>query len=150
MILLTDEALEPERVTEAVLTPANGGVVTFLGVTRDNTGGRSVRYLEYEAYEPMAEAKLAEIAAAIREELPVEDLAIAHRLGRLEIGDVSLIVAVGSPHREAAFRACAQVVDRIKQTVPIWKKEYFVDGEVWVESPEFFERRGAGAAPGVT
>ena len=148
MILLTDKALEPELVTEAVRAPTNGGVVTFLGVTRDNTGGRSTRYLEYEAYEPMAEAKLAEIAAEIREEWPVEDVAIAHRLGRLEIGDVSLIVAVGSPHREAAFRACAQVVDRIKQTVPIWKKEHFVDGEVWVESPEFFESRGAGATPG--
>ncbi len=144
MILLTSEALEPERVTEAVRGPSNGGVATFLGVTRDNTGGRQTRFLEYEAYEPMAEAKLAEIAAEIREEWPVEDVAIAHRLGRLEIGDVSLIVAVGSPHREAAFRACAQVVDRIKQTVPIWKKEHFVDGEVWVESPEFFEAHGAG------
>ena len=150
MILLTEESLVPDHVTEAVRSPANGGVVTFLGVTRDNTSGRQVRYLEYEAYEPMAEAKLAEIATEISEEWPVEDIAIAHRLGRLEIGDISLVVAVGSPHREAAFRACAQVVDRIKQTVPIWKKEYFVDGEVWVESPEFFEARGAGAAPGGT
>ncbi len=146
MILLTDKALEPEKLTEAVGGPGNGGVVTFLGVTRDNTKGRQTRFLEYEAYGPMAEAKLAEIAAEIREEWPVEDVAIGHRLGRLEIGDVSLVVAVGSPHRDAAFRACAQVVDRIKQTVPIWKKEHFVDGEVWVESPEFFEERGAGAA----
>ena len=114
----------------------NGAVLTFLGTTRSFTRGRRVLHLEYEAYRPMADNKLAEIADEIRERWDVEDVAIAHRLGRLEIGDISLVVAVASPHRERAFEACQYSVDRIKQIVPIWKKEYFEGGEVWVGSQE--------------
>ena len=95
-ILITDQPLVPESVTAQVLAPANGGVVTFLGTTRDETEGRPVLYLEYEAYRPMADNKLAEIVREMKERFEVEDVAIAHRVGRLEIGETSLVVAVGS------------------------------------------------------
>ena len=114
----------------------NGAVLTFLGTTRNVTRGRRVLHLEYEAYRPMADNKLAEIADEMRQRWDVQDIAISHRLGRLEIGDISLVVAVASPHRERAFAACQHAVDRIKQIVPIWKKEYFEGGEVWVGSQE--------------
>jgi molybdopterin synthase catalytic subunit len=94
--------------------------------------GKSVLYLEYEAYEPMALKKLSEIADEVTEKWGIEDVAIVHRIGRLEIEDVSLVVAIASPHRKEAFQACGYVVDRIKEDVPIWKKEVFEDGEVWV------------------
>ena len=136
MIEITNEPLDPDSITARVRKPANGAVVTFLGTTRSRTDDRNVLYLEYEAYEPMAESKLAEIADEIRDRWEVEDVAISHRLGRLEIEDVSLVVAVASPHRKDAFEACQYIVDRLKETVPIWKKEYFEGGEVWIESPE--------------
>ena len=148
MIQITSEPLDPEAITALVKEPTNGAVVTFLGTTRDSTGDRRVLHLEYEAYAPMAEKKLAEIAREMRERYSVEDVAIAHRLGRLEVGETSLVVAVASPHRKEAFGACQYAVDRIKQTVPIWKKEYFEGGEVWIESPEdvAMRERAAGAA----
>ena len=136
MIQLTGEPLDPEAVTAKVRKDSNGAVVTFLGTTRSSTAGRKVLHLEYEAYQPMADNKLAEIADEIRQRWSIEDVAIAHRLGRLEIGEISLVVAVASPHREAAFAACQYSVDRIKQMVPIWKKEFFEGGEVWVGSQE--------------
>jgi len=136
VIEITDEPLDPEEITAKVRRDSNGAVVTFLGTTRDFTAGRTVLHLEYEAYRPMADSKLAEIVDEIRERWSIEDVAIAHRLGRLEIGDTSLIVAVASPHREAAFAACQYSVDRIKEMVPIWKKEFFEGGEVWVGSQE--------------
>ena len=137
MIEITHEPLDPESVTARVRKDTNGAVVTFLGTTRSTTGDRKVLHLEYEAYRPMADAKLAEIADEMRERWSV-DVAIAHRLGRLEIGGISLVVAVGSPHRKDAFAACQYSVDRIKQLVPIWKKEFFEGGEVWVGSQEDF------------
>jgi len=136
VIKITDEPLDPEAITARVRRDSNGAVVTFLGTTRDFTAGRTVLHLEYEAYRPMADRKLAEIVDEIRERWSIEDVAIAHRLGRLEIGETSLIVAVASPHREAAFAACQYSVDRIKEMVPIWKKEFFEGGEVWVGSQE--------------
>ncbi len=146
MIEFTEKSLDPEGITAKVRRDSNGAVVTFLGTTRDSTGDRKVLYLEYEAYRPMAEKKLAEIMDEIRRQWSVGDIAIAHRLGRLEIGDISLVVAVGSPHRQEAFAACQYTVDRIKQAVPIWKKEVFEGGEVWVESPEFTGKPGASEA----
>ena len=144
-IEITHEPLDPESITARVRKPANGAVVTFLGTTRDHTGERAVLFLEYEAYEPMARDKLSEIADEIRVRWDVEDVAIGHRLGRLEIEDISLVVAVASPHRRDAFEACQYSVDRIKEVVPIWKKEHFEGGEVWIESPEFMaDRRIAG------
>ena len=136
MIEITREPLDPEAITARVKKDTNGAVVTFLGTTRSFTGDRRVLHLEYEAYRPMADRKLAEIVEEIRERWSVEDVALAHRLGRLEIGDISLVVAVASPHRSDAFAACQYSVDRIKQVVPIWKKEFFEGGEVWVGSPE--------------
>ncbi len=135
MIEVTHEALDPAAVTARVARDSNGAVVTFLGTTRNFTGERQVLHLEYEAYRPMADAKLGEIADEVRRRWPV-DVAISHRLGRLEIGDISLVVAIGSPHRKDAFEACQYSVDRIKQIVPIWKKEFFAGGEVWVGSQE--------------
>ncbi len=136
MIQITHDALEPDRITAQVRRDTNGAVLTFLGTTRSVTRGRRVLHLEYEAYRPMADNKLAEIADEMRQRWDVQDIAISHRLGRLEIGDISLVVAVASPHRERAFAACQHAVDRIKQIVPIWKKEYFEGGEVWVGSQE--------------
>ena len=132
MILVTHDTLDPEAVTSTVRDDANGGVVTFLGTVRNSTDGRQVVYLEYEAYQDMAEKVLARIAREVTERWGIDHTSIAHRFGRMEIGDVSLVVAVASPHRAQAFAACQYVVDRIKQDVPIWKKEVFQDGEVWV------------------
>ena len=132
MILVTRESLDPEAITATVRKEANGGVVTFLGTTRNDNDGRRVLYLEYEAYEGMAEKMLGHIAEEISQRWGITDVSIAHRFGRLEIGEISLVVAVASPHRQEAFQACLYTVDRIKQNVPIWKKEVFEDGEVWV------------------
>ena len=136
LIEITREPLDPEAITAQVRKRSNGAVLTFLGTTRAQTADRAVLHLEYEAYEPMALNKLTEIAAEIRDRWDVEDVAISHRLGRLDIEDISLVVAVASPHRKDAFEACQYSVDRIKEIVPIWKKEYFEGGEVWIESPE--------------
>ena len=136
MIQITHDALEPDKITAQMRRDTNGAVLTFLGTTRSVTRGRRVLHLEYEAYRPMADNKLAEIADEMRQRWDAQDIAISHRLGRLEIGDISLVVAVASPHRERAFAACQHAVDRIKQIVPIWKKEYFEGGEVWVGSQE--------------
>ncbi len=136
MITITHEELRPEAITDSVKRDSNGAVVTFLGSTRDSTAERKVLYLEYEAYRPMADNQLARIADEIRERWEISDVAIAHRLGRLEIGDLSLVVAIASPHRREAFEASAYAVDRIKQIVPIWKKEFFEGGEVWVGSQD--------------
>lgn len=135
-ITITEKPLDPEAADIAVRQDSNGAVVTFLGTTRDNTEGRRVLYLDYEAYRPMADNKLAEIAAEVNERWAIKDVFISHRLGRIEIGEISLVVAVSSAHRKDSFTACQYVVDRIKQTVPIWKKEFFEGGEVWIDSPE--------------
>ena len=136
MIEITYDALDPEAITDRVRSDSAGAVITFLGTTRDSTADRDVLYLEYEAYEPMAEKKLAEVAQEMLDRWPLTAVAISHRLGRLEISDISLVVAVASQHRGYAFEATQYSVDRLKQMVPIWKKEYFKGGEVWVESPE--------------
>ena len=136
MIEITDRPLEPDAITATVRDDSNGAVVTFLGATRDTSQDRRVLYLEYEAYRPMADKKLAEIVDEIRKRWRIDDVAIGHRIGRLKIGEISLVVAVASPHRKEAFAACHEAVDRIKQIVPIWKKEFFEGGEVWVGSQE--------------
>jgi molybdopterin synthase catalytic subunit len=138
-ILITPEPLDAESVTALVKSTANGGVVTFEGITRDETGGRTVVRLEYEAYPEMAEKTFQQIFDEVQERWSVTDVAVAHRIGRLELGEASLIVAVAAPHRAEAFTIAMYVVDRIKEIVPIWKKEFFEDGSVWVGS--------AGATP---
>ena len=139
MIVLTDEPLDPVAVTDAVRRDGNGAVVTFLGTTRDNFGGKTVTRLEYEAYDAMAVKKLREVRDSLRADYGIADIAIAHRTGRVDVGQISLVVAVASPHREAAFAACHEAVNRIKTVVPIWKKEWFADGSRWVacENHEF-------------
>ena len=147
MIELTRQPLNPEAVTALVRREANGAVVTFLGTTRDFAEGKPVAQLEYEAYEPMALKKLEEIRQELRAEFGVADVAIAHRLGPVDIGQISLVVAIAAPHRKEAFLACHAAVDRLKEIVPIWKKETFADGgDHWVacESHEF-----AGEPPAI-
>ncbi len=112
--------------------PGNGAVVVFSGIVRDNTGGRKTRFLEYEAYVPMALRKMYEIGRALKQKWDIDRVGMVHRLGRLEIGEASIVIVVTSSHRKAAFAACQYAIDTLKSIVPIWKKEYYDDGEVWV------------------
>ncbi len=139
MIELTGDTLNPEKITAKVRHDTNGAVVTFLGTTRDNFEGKTVLTLEYEAFDEMALKKLEEVRREIMAEFGLEQLAISHRIGTVGIGEISLVVAVGSPHRKEAFYACHKAVDRIKEVVPIWKKEVYQDGSRWVacEDHEF-------------
>jgi len=133
IFLLVREPIQSRELIESLKAPEDGAVVVFDGFVRNNFKGRRTLYLEYEAYEPMAYAKMREIGAQIREKFTIHRLAIAHRLGRLEIGDTSVLIAVSSPHRSAAFDACRYAIDTLKRAVPIWKKEYFAGGAVWAE-----------------
>jgi molybdopterin synthase catalytic subunit len=129
----TAEPLSEAGVTAAVADPEAGGLVVFSGVVRNETGGRRVKFLEYEAHRPMAEAKMREIGEVVHARWPgVKTVAMVHRVGRLEIGEASVIIGVSAAHRAEAFEACRYAIDRLKEAVPIWKKEYFEDGEVWV------------------
>jgi molybdopterin synthase catalytic subunit len=141
MFKITSDEIELGDVIRAVETGDAGAIVHFLGVVRNNTEGREVSYLEYEAYPPMAEKKMAEIAQEIHEKWGLDRVAMIHRVGRLEIGEVSVAVAVASPHRKDAFEACHYAMNRLKQIVPIWKREVWVDGEEeWVKpDPVFFK-----------
>ena len=135
MFEITYDLLTPEAITERVKADNNGAVITFAGTTRRYTDGKKVLYLEYEAYRPMADKKLEEIEGEIRDRWNIWNVAITHRLGRVEVGEVSLVVAVASPHRKEAFEACQYAVDRVKEVVPIWKKEFFEDhAPRWVQS----------------
>jgi molybdopterin synthase catalytic subunit len=130
---VTTEPLSERAVAQAVEHPGAGALALFSGVVRDQTGGRRVKFLEYEAHGPMALAKMREIGAAVRSRWPaITRIALVHRIGRLEIGESSVMIAVSSPHRAQAFEACRFAIDTLKETVPIWKKEHFEDGEVWV------------------
>ena len=133
IFLLVREPIQPRELVESLKAPEDGAVVVFDGFVRNNFKGRRTLYLEYEAYEPMAYAKMREIGAQIREKFKIHRLAIVHRLGRLEIGDTSVLIAVSSAHRSAAFDACRYAIDTLKRAVPIWKKEYFAGGAVWAE-----------------
>ena len=132
MIELTEKPLEPEKITAKVRRDTNGAVVTFLGTTRDNFKGKAVLTLEYEAFDEMAVKKLEEVRQELMAEFGLEQIAISHRIGTVGIGEISLVIAVGSPHRKEAFYACHAAVDRIKEVVPIWKKEVYQDGSRWV------------------
>src|SRR5438045_9625041 len=119
-----------------LLEGASGAVVIFDGVARDNTKGRATRFLEYEGYEAMALKTMAQIITEVHEKWAINRVGIIHRLGRIEISESSVVIVVTSAHRRIAFEACQYAIDRLKKIVPIWKKEYFEDGEVWVENPE--------------
>jgi molybdopterin synthase catalytic subunit/molybdopterin converting factor small subunit len=125
--------LSPDAIAAEVDEPGAGGIVIFSGVVRNQTDGRPVKFLEYEAHADMAEAKLREIGNAIRARWAgVRRVAILHRVGRLEIGESSVLIAVSAAHRGDAFDACRYAIDTLKRTAPVWKKEHFEDGEVWV------------------
>lgn len=133
MYTITTEPIDAEALYRAVLRDRDGAIVTFHGVVRDHSnGGKAVRYLEYEAYPEMAEARMRAIGEELRARWGVEEVAMVHRIGRVEIGEASVVIAVAAPHRGAAFDACEYAIDTLKATVPIWKKEVFADGEVWV------------------
>lgn len=130
---ITEEPLDTAQISRAVARSCDGGVVTFEGIVRDNSDGRSVRFLEYEAYPAMAIARMEAIAADAAQRWPGTRLVMVHRVGRLQIGEASVVVVASSPHRREAFEACQFGIDTLKQTVPIWKKEFFADGTVWKE-----------------
>ncbi len=151
MFKITAEVIDTQSVIRAVETDDAGAIVHFLGTVRNNTGGRRTLYLEYEAYAPMAEKKMAEIGHEIREKWGLDRVAMIHRVGRVKIGEVSVAVAVASPHRSDGFEACKYAMDRLKQVVPIWKREIWEDGtEEWVKpDPVYFDAdRVAGRSDG--
>ncbi len=146
-VLLTHAPLAAESAVAELKAGSDGAVVVFDGIVRNNTRGRETRYLVYEAYEAMALAQMRALVAEARERFPVRDLILHHRLGRLEIGETSVLIAVASAHRGAAFDACRWIIDTLKKTVPIWKQEFFADGAVWADGEPFPEalHPGAGA-----
>jgi molybdopterin synthase catalytic subunit len=133
VILIVDKTIDADALIRHVRTGADGAIVTFDGCVRNQSHGRRTLYLDYEAYESMALAKMREIAAEARTRFSIDRVAISHRLGRLEIGETSVFIAVSAPHRAAAFDACRYIIDTLKRSVPIWKKEYFEDGAVWAD-----------------
>ena len=130
--VLSGEPLSLERAAAEVASDGAGAIATFVGTTRARSRGREVIRLEYEAYEGMAEAEMERIASVLRDRHDVIDVAIHHRVGPVEIGETSVVIAVSAAHRAAAFDACREAIDTLKQTVPLWKKELYVGGEEWV------------------
>ena len=129
--------IDTEAVLRGIKQSSDGAAVVFEGVARDNTRGRRTLYLDYEAYEEMALKQMEALAEQALTQFQVRDVALVHRLGRLEIGETSVLIAVASAHRAAAFEACRWLIDALKRTVPIWKKEYFEDGAVWADGEPF-------------
>ena len=133
LIQLVRQPISVSRLVRYVRSASDGAVVAFVGCAGDNSQGRRTLYLEYEAYESMALAKMREIAAEMHHKFSIGRIAMVHRLGRLDIGEASVLVVVGAPHRAAALDACRYGIDTLKKTVPIWKKEFFEDGAVWAD-----------------
>ena len=133
---ITTEPISVDEVSNRVSNPAVGAVVSFSGIVRGTNAGRKVRYLEYETYPEMAELTLAQVADEIKEKWPIEEVAIVHRVGRQEIGETSVVIAIASGHRDGVFEAGRYAIDRIKEIVPVWKKEYFEGGEIWIDGPQ--------------
>lgn len=148
LFLITKEPLSIEEVTEKVVRREAGAITTFIGTVRELTKGKRTVYLEYDAYVPMAEKQLRRIGDEIKEKWPEAITAISHRIGRLEISDIAVIIAVSTPHRKDAYQANEYAIERIKQIVPIWKKEHWENGEMWMgnqletkEYPEGFPQK---------
>src|SRR5215469_10944123 len=139
VIKLVHERIVPHDIVPGLERPEDGAIVIFDGVVRDNSRGRRTLYLDYEAYESMALEKLRELATEARQRFAIRNVAMVHRVGRIEIGESSVLIAVFSAHRAAAFDACRWLIDTVKKTVPIWKKEHFVDGAVWAAGEPFPE-----------
>jgi molybdopterin synthase catalytic subunit len=134
LIAIVDEPLSLDAVAQSVQHAAAGAVVTFTGTVRRSSQGHTISYLEYSAYKPMAEREMQKVADEVKTRWGFP-CSIVHRVGRLEIGEASVIIAVASPHRHAAFEACHWAINRLKETVPVWKKEGAIDGYWWVEDP---------------
>jgi len=128
---IVEGVIGPGDLHDAVRADGDGAITTFAGVVRNASLGRQTEYLVYEAYRPMALKKMQEIGKEIAERWEVDQTGILHRIGRLEIGEISVLIAVSSPHRKASLEACHYAIDRLKETVPIWKKEIWADGEAW-------------------
>ena len=133
MIEIVTEPIDVDAVVKSTQDPSAGGIDVFIGTTRNHSNGKPVRYLEYHAYKPMAIKMMNRIANEARSKWDVKKIAIVHRVGRLEIGEASVVIAVSAAHRDEAFKACRYLIDTLKKLVPIWKKEFFEDGEVWVD-----------------
>lgn len=131
-IQILNRPLDPQECLNFVANPSAGGIVSFVGTVRDQTKNKPVLKLEFEAYTPMAITEMKKIAERAIAKWPVEKMAIHHRIGTLNIGEIAVIITVACPHRVAAFEACQFAIDTLKETVPIWKKEFFKDGAVWV------------------
>jgi len=131
-ILLSSETLNIQSCIDWIMSPESGGIDVFIGTVRNATKGKPVLKLDFEAYEPMAISEMEKIAQQAFEKWPIQKVLIHHRTGTLQVGEVPVIIAVSAAHRDAAFEACRYIIDTLKQTVPIWKKEAFEDGEVWV------------------
>lgn len=145
MIELVTSGIIVGRVIESVQHPSSGAVATFIGTTRDHAHGREVVSLEYDAYAPMALKTMKEVADRARAQWQILEISIVHRLGRVEIGEASIVIAVSSAHRDAAFEACRYAIDTLKAIVPIWKKEHYRDGEVWIGEEGKPMRRAPGS-----
>lgn len=133
------EPIDTVKVLAGIKRPEDGAAIAFEGVVRNNTRGRQTLYLDYEAYEEMALKQLEELATEALSQFKVREVAIVHRLGRMEIGETSVLIVVASAHRGAAYEASRWLIDTLKRKVPIWKKEYFVDGAVWADGEPFPE-----------
>jgi len=148
-VKIVHEPIDSEAVVGRLKQPADGAAVIFDGVVRDNTRGRRTLYLDYEAYEAMALKQMESLAVEARARFAVRGVSIVHRLGRLEIGETSVLIVVAAGHRGAAFEACRWIIDTLKKTVPIWKKEYFEDGAIWADGEAFPEEiRSPGGTAG--
>ena len=134
---IVHQPIDTARILADIKSGEDGAAVIFEGVVRNQTRGRKTRYLEYEAYEEMALNQMDELAVRAMKQFQIRDVALVHRLGRLEIGETSVLIVVASAHRAAAFEACRWLIDTLKKRVPIWKKEYFEDGAVWADGEPF-------------
>ena len=141
------ETIEANRLAQALRQPEDGAACIFEGVVRDHSRGRKTLFLEYEAYEQMALKQMEALVDEARGKFSIRDATIIHRLGRLEIGETSVLIVVASAHRAAAFEACRWLIDSLKKTVPIWKKEHFVDGAVWADGEPFPPEIAVSATP---
>jgi molybdopterin synthase catalytic subunit len=130
---ITTKPLNVGEIARRIVLPECGATVTLDGYVRKITKGKSTLYLEYEAYEPMALKELEKLVASAHERFEISAIGIVHRLGRMEIGETSVVISVSAPHRKSAFEACEWLITELKRTVPIWKKEFYVGGEVWVQ-----------------
>ena len=130
---LTRGPIDAAALANQVAANSDGAIVIFEGIVRDNTKGRHTLYLEYEGYEAMAVQVMEKLGAEIKAAHAIGNIAMVHRLGRMEVGEASVVIVASAPHRKPAFEAALEAIDRLKRTVPIWKKEYFEDGAVWVD-----------------